>query len=58
MPASTPPRARPNTAVGVGNERVADVVEKVLDNGHFSLNLGGDHAMAIGSIGYVLCSAL
>ena len=42
------------TAVNELNHRLKDCVRKTLDEGHFPLVFGGDHALAIGSISATL----
>jgi len=44
------PRARFLPTIETTLERVADRVEKICDEGHFPLMLGGDHSMATGTV--------
>ena len=41
---------RHSFAVGVSSERTCAMTEAAAKDGHFVLSLGGDHAIAIGSI--------
>ncbi|KAI5618096.1 arginase-1 [Silurus asotus] len=43
-------------AVGLANKQVADAVQRVKNDGHTCVMLGGDHSLAIGSIhGHAAC---
>lgn len=39
--------------VGVGNQRIASQTQAAAEDDHFVLTLGGDHSVAMGSIGCV-----
>ena len=45
------------TAVGVSNQRLGRLAYQSATDGHFTLTLGGDHCVAIGSLGYDAAAA-
>lgn len=53
-PRGTKSQPRHSYAVGVSNSRLASAVYEAAGDGHFVLTLGGDHCIAIGSLGGAL----